>query len=316
MNPESEETRTPSEKPIFEITTNDFPEGFYNPEKERPIVPRTEAARALTHLVSLLAPGTIDTESIDKRHTVDTVLPEFQEALVPTTGRLKDEFLKTITPLLDRLEKIGLGDYNANPDHKNIEKFTITDDDTDQILFAGLYTPWHYGPNGTIIPKVDLAKLKTAVDKLPDWPETEQAKKIQAEQYLDLLERKFYEEATAPTETLIDRLDEPNLEHIETLRSTLNLISEEMIENVASITEATTAKNSAHRDYMRSLIAPLMPLMKSLYKNTKIGADYDKSKYPEFWQLVDKYHQINCAIGTYNLSTNQVNHNLSYPRIN
>lgn len=314
MNPESENPLpTPETGTSLTEIPQPPPEGFYNPEKERPVVPRTEAARTLTKLVEILAPGSVNLEGIDSKHQVDVVTNEFQETLVPTDVRFRDELTASITPLLARLEEVGFGDYRANPYLKSIENFTITEDD--KILFNSLYQPWQYGPKGSVIPSVDINKLRMAVAKLPDWPEAEQAVKIQAEHYINELELAIQSEKLEPAETLADRLDEPNLEQLETIRDTLDLISDELIDQVAAIDTAEAAKNSANRDLLRKLSAPIVVLMKSLHKNTKIGADFDKSRYPEFWQLVDRYHEINCAVGTYNVSANTARHNMSYPTL-
>lgn len=315
MNSESEQPIPSPENNTRESDeiTRSIPEGFYNPETERIPVPRTEAARSLTKLVDIIAPGMVDTTGVDNRHQIDAVSTEFQETLVPTTGTHKAEFMNAISPFLTQLENVGLGDYRSAPYLKNIENFTVTAED--RIVFNGLYTPWQYGPKGNVIPAVDIEKMRQAISKLPDNTETEKQTKQQAEMYLSVVEAALQEEMLKSPETLAEGLDEPNLEHLETLRDTLGLISDEMIAQVAALNTAEAAKNSANRALMKSLTAPLMTLMKSLRKNTKIGADTTHEMYPEFWQLVDKYHQINCAMGiTYN-NRNEVNHEVSYPTL-
>jgi hypothetical protein len=309
MNPESEKLTTRAE-----AGTKSIPEGFYNPETERIPVPRTVAARYLTKLVAILVPGHVNTAEITNKHQVDVITGDFQETLVPTKGRIKDEFTALINPHLLRLEDIGFGDCRGFSSEKNIENFTITDEE--KILFNVLYTPWKYGPDGTVIPTVDIETLRKAVVELPDETELEQGTKRQAELYVDMVEASIQEEMLRPVDDLADSLDEPNFEHLEILQDTLGQITDKMIEQALAITSIPEAnKNSGDRALMRSLISPLMILMKSMYKNTKIGADFDHTKYPEFWQLVDRYHQINCAIGSSHGSKNLIVHEVAYPKL-
>jgi len=84
-----------------------------------------------------------------------------------------------------------------------------------------------------------------------------------------------------------------------------------MITQVGSITDETIAKESDNRTRMKNLSTPLVVLMKLRPNNTKIMTDRDRSRYPEFWQLVDKYQRINCAIGITNSKHNTVRHDLS-----
>jgi hypothetical protein len=315
MNPESENPKPTAESvpEIEEESSIRIPEGFYNPEQERIPVPRTEASRSLTKLVGLLMPGTVSTENIDSRHQADVVTTDFQEALVPTAGRHKDEFLKAVGPLLTSLETIGVGNYLSNNYLKNMEAFTANDED--EIVFEGLYTPWQYRQDGAVIPVIDLKKMWTVIVKLPERTEAEQEIKKLAAFYADIVEQAMHNETLQPKATFAERLDEPNLEHLDKLRETLDLFSDEMIAQVAAITEERVATESANRSYMKSAIAPLAVLIRSLRKNTRIGADLSRSLYPEFWQLVDKYHQINCAIGIVNKVRNDCRHDLSYPTV-
>jgi len=285
-------------------------DGFHNPEVERIPTPRTTAARALTQLAHILIPSAVQIDTLDTQHTIDTIDFAVTERIKPPTPAERSAHMEQIKPLLIAFEATGIGDYRTRPDLKNIHHFSTT---ATGPTYTGLLMPWQYHTDGTILPTIDISKLTMAVQALPDTTPEEMGQKTAAEDYLHTVVTTLQTEEGLGLDAFIDRLDAPDREHLNLLRSTLDAQDEAVIARIAEQTTFEKDEIDPERVALQAALSPLLTLIRSMHQNSSILADTDRTRFPEFWYLVDQYHRYSCALGIKNMDGTIRHTGITYP---
>jgi hypothetical protein len=113
------------------------------------------------------------------------------------------------------------------------------------------------------------------------------------------------------TVTAVESLADPDFEGVSTLLEMVSKYTEEEIHLVTNITEPSEAIASPERKLMKNDLAPIYKLACKLRWESKAALDTDRTLYPEFWQIFDKFEAIHQAIGIINTIQNTVRHNLT-----
>lgn len=122
--------------------------------------------------------------------------------------------------------------------------------------------------------------------------------------YLDMIGG-MAERDTIPSH---ESYSEPNFEEMGTLLELVNKYSEEDIQIVADIQDSEVAFASPERKQMKEDMAPFFKLVCKLRWESKVALDTDRSKYPEFWQIFDKFEAMHRAVGIVNPVQKTVGH--------
>lgn len=128
-------------------------------------------------------------------------------------------------------------------------------------------------------------------------------------------ENKFYlglMRDIAKTKTIQSResLKEPDFEGLGYLLELVNKYTEEDIRKVADIIDPAEGSTSPERLRMKDDIAPLYKLACKLRWESKAALDVNRSQYPEFWRIFDKFEAMHRAVGVIN-SIKGVRHDLT-----
>ena len=113
------------------------------------------------------------------------------------------------------------------------------------------------------------------------------------------------------TITAVESLEDPDFEGLGTMFEMVSKYTEEEILTVTNITEPAEAISSPERQRMKNDLAPLYKLACKLRWESKAALDTDRTLYPEFWQIFDKFEAIHRAIGIINNISKTVRHNLT-----
>lgn len=123
--------------------------------------------------------------------------------------------------------------------------------------------------------------------------------------YLDLIK------GISESETILaaESYNDPAFEGMSKLFEMVSNYTEEEIRMVTDITDPTEAMASPERKRMKEDIAPLYKMAVNLRWSSTVVLDTDRTKYPEFWQIFDKFEAIHQAIGIINTIQKTVRHN-------
>lgn len=107
---------------------------------------------------------------------------------------------------------------------------------------------------------------------------------------------------------------DPSFEDMTTLQEMVSKYPEEAIRLVADITDSAEAQANPVRLAMSNDIAPLYKLACKLRWESKVTLDTDRSQYPEFWQIFDRFEEMYRAVGIVNSTEGKVRHDLEVKR--
>lgn len=277
-------------------------------QMERIPSPRTEAARALTAVVSLLVKGRFESSSINKQYCTDHVDLEYLKALKPQDQAERDLFFTSINPTLIKFSQLGLGSYQNILNAANPHAWKINEGESEPT-FTPLLIPWEYSDGEHYTPRIDIFGLTDYVESMSEDTESAKEKKAQARLQLDTLKAYMENEVLNPTpkEKRFEKVSEENLAQ---LKEDLDLISENMIESISAITTKDEADGDMVRRFVINTSARISILIKSIIKNTDVAIDKDRTMYPEFWEMCKKHERIYPAIGICNRITGIVRHEI------
>lgn len=189
------------------------------------------------------------------------------------------------------------------------------------------------GIRSTEIPELTLTELEAYVDEIKEILPPDYEKSIR-EIYPDIDHGDIFQTAIAhlPASSVEEALikdrawrlfalafpenrelqqREPSPEIITEVGALVEKYDESFIERVMSITEPEVALHDPERLQLRDDIAKVYRKLRDTKFKTRIAYDINKTAYPEFWTIHDKFLRMHQAVGLINRITNSVRHNLS-----
>lgn len=108
-----------------------------------------------------------------------------------------------------------------------------------------------------------------------------------------------------------ESLEEPDFEGVSSLLEVISEFSSEDIKEVAAISTAEEGFSNPLRKRMKDSISSAYKLACKLRWESKACLDTDKTRYPEFWQIFDKFEAMYQAVGVIDTKEKTVRRDIS-----
>jgi hypothetical protein len=209
---------------------------------------------------------------------------------------------------------------NTTPAERSSEPVEVVSGEVSYIVELAPGVPAVEALMADLGPKIDAADYSELADLLDDAIREHGHQTIETvmltrfnqdptsdnKYYLDLVK------GMSETQTIlaVESFKDPEFEGLGQVFETISNFTEEEIRMVAEIVTPAEALASPERRRMKDSIAPLYKLVCKLRWESKAALDTDRTQYPEFWQIFDKFESMHRAVGVINTIDKTVRHNL------
>jgi hypothetical protein len=94
-----------------------------------------------------------------------------------------------------------------------------------------------------------------------------------------------------------ERLAELDMSGLEDINEDLDKFSTEEVDRVSNIPNVPEAMVDINRSLMNTFVNHYEPILNKLLQTSQVSLDRDHTKYPDFWNLIQRVDTLRTAVG-------------------